>query len=310
MLECWHCGVKPCILPRMSQPRFALIGAAGFVAPRHMQAIKDVGGKLVAALDPHDAVGILDRFDRETEFFTEPERFERHLEKLRREGSGIDWLSVCSPNYLHDTHIRMGLHTGARVICEKPLVLDPKNLDALAEAEREAREHVEPTGYRNWARPRIFTVLQLRHAKMLQDLPDNATHVRLHYVTPRGRWYERSWKGDPERSGGLLTNIGIHMFDFLLWKFGPEIKTSVDERTSTTIAGTSKFERAATVDWLLSTRDTDTGRAERWIELQRERFEFAGFESLHTAVYRETLAGRGHGIEDARPAVELAARLR
>lgn len=286
-------------------PRFALIGAAGFVAPRHMQAIKDVGGKLVAALDPHDAVGVLDRFDRETEFFTEPARFERHLEKLRREGNGIDWLSVCSPNHLHDSHVRLGLHAGAKVICEKPLVLDPKNLDALLEIEQSYSEWpLQPQGRR------IFTVLQLRHAKLLQGLRDEAPHVRLHYVTPRGRWYERSWKGDPERSGGLLTNIGIHMFDFLLWKFGPEIKTTVGERTPTTIAGISEFERATLVQWTLSTQDTETGRAERWIEMHGQRIEFAGFESLHSTVYRETLAGRGHGIEDARPAVELVARLR
>lgn len=282
--------------------RFALIGAAGFVAPRHMQAIKDVGGRLVAALDPHDSVGVLDRFDRETEFFTEPERFERHLEKLRREGNGIDWLTVCSPNWLHDTHIRMGLRVGARVICEKPLVLDPKNLDALREIELEYSEHLDER--------RVFTVLQLRHSEKLQSLREEATHVRLHYVTPRGHWYGRSWKGDSEKSGGLLTNIGIHMFDFLLWKFGPEVKTYVDTRTADCVAGTSKFERAATVDWMLSIGNTESGRAERWIEMYGMRIAFDGFEDLHTAVYRETLAGRGHGIEDARPAVELAARLR
>jgi UDP-N-acetyl-2-amino-2-deoxyglucuronate dehydrogenase len=306
MLECWHFGVKGVILPRMSQPRFALIGAAGFVAPRHMQAIKDVGGKLVAALDPHDAVGVLDRFDRETEFFTEPERFERHLEKLRREGNGVDWLSVCSPNYLHDTHIRMGLRVGARVICEKPLVLDPKNLDALAYDEQAANQAAN-IGVDN---RQVFTVLQLRHAKLLQGLRDEATHVRLHYITPRGRWFARSWKGDSEKSGGLLTNIGIHMLDFLLWKFGAERKTHVDTRLPDLVAGTSSFERAATVDWTLSTGETASGRSERWIEMYGQRVEFAGFESLHSAVYRETLAGRGHGLEDARPAVELAARLR
>lgn len=302
----------------MSQPRFALIGAAGFVAPRHMQAIKDVGGRLVAALDPHDSVGILDRFDRETEFFTEPERFERHLEKLRREGNGIDWLTVCSPNWLHDTHIRMGLRAGARVICEKPLVLDPRNLDALADIEREFTEYADER--------RVFTVLQLRHVEELQrikavglpalkerqrqegrDLRKLPLICQLSYITPRGHWYGRSWKGDPHRSGGIATNIGIHMFDMLLWLFGPAVNADVRRRTDDTIAGSLTFADAI-VDWHLSI----TGdRAGRRLTIDGEiDVPITGFEDLHTTVYRETLAGRGHGIEDARPAVELAARLR
>ena len=285
-----------------------------------MQAIKDVGGKLVAALDPHDSVGILDRFDRETEFFTEPERFERHLEKLRREGNGIDWLTVCSPNHLHDTHIRMGLRAGARVICEKPLVLEPKNLDALKDAEEEACTMTLSPGRR------VFTVLQLRHVPALQALQQTGLSelkarteregrslaklpliCQLSYITPRGRWYERSWKGDLHKSGGILTNIGVHMFDMLLWLFGPVAGATVRERTETMAAGSLDFS-GATVDWHLSIEGDKVGRR---LTIDGEiDIPIAGFEDLHTTVYRETLAGRGHGIEDARPAVELAARLR
>jgi UDP-N-acetyl-2-amino-2-deoxyglucuronate dehydrogenase len=288
----------------VTPPRFALIGAAGFVAPRHMQAIKDVGGKLVAALDPHDSVGVLDRFDRETEFFTEPERFERHLEKLRRDGNGIDWLTVCSPNYLHDTHIRMGLRAGTRVICEKPLVLKPKNLDALADVERECG------GGR-----RIFTVLQLRHSAAMQKLREQVMttpgprEVELFYSTPRGHWYDRSWKGDRAKSGGIITNIGIHMLDLLLWLFGPvdQIGATGTRDDGRTASGTLYMERAH-VAWHLSIDPAH--KAERTLSFGGTTWSVTGFEDLHTTVYRETLAGRGHGIEDARPAVELAARLR
>jgi UDP-N-acetyl-2-amino-2-deoxyglucuronate dehydrogenase len=305
----------------MSQPRFALIGAAGFVAPRHMQAIKDVGGTLVAALDPHDSVGILDKFDRETEFFTEEHRFERHLEKLRREGNGIDWLTVCSPNYLHDTHIRMGLRAGAKVICEKPLVLDPKNLDALKEIEQEYSEWPGQAQGR-----KVFTVLQLRHVTELQALRSHGLPAlkarqeregrslaklplicQLSYLTPRGHWYGRSWKGDPHKSGGIITNIGIHMFDLLLWLFGSLSRVETRSCTDTEAAGTLYFA-GALIDWYLS---IEGDRASRRLTVDGEiDISINGFENLHTTVYQETLAGRGHGIEDARPAVELAARLR
>ena len=291
-------------------PRFALIGAAGFVAPRHMQAIKDVGGKLIAALDPHDAVGVLDRFDRETEFFTDEYRFERWLDRQRLDGNPIDWLSVCSPNYMHDRHIRMGLWAGAKVLCEKPLVINPDNLDRLEELEEQFRESARPE------HRRVFTVLQLRHIEKLQMLRavghDRAiAQVKLHYATPRGVWYSRSWKGDKERSGGLLMNIGVHMFDLLLWLFGPGEDLATIERSATRARGALRLEYA-NVEWLLSTDEKDAlgGKAERWIEINGVRTEFAGFENLHSIVYAETLAGRGHGIEDARPAVELVARLR
>jgi UDP-N-acetyl-2-amino-2-deoxyglucuronate dehydrogenase len=280
--------------------RFALTGAAGFVAPRHMRAIRDVGGELVAALDPHDAVGILDQYNRTTAFFTETERFERHLDKLRREGTGVDWLSVCSPNYLHTEHARMGLRSSANVICEKPLALSPWNLDALAEEEHR-------TGRR------VFTVLQLRLLPMLADLRTRvlakAGHheVEVHYVTPRGPWYQHSWKGDTERSGGLVTNIGIHLFDALLWIFGGTRKIDVLQRTPTSSAGVLHLERAF-VRWFLS---LDGEEPCRKMTVDGEEIGFSdGFNELHTRLYEQTLCGLGYGIESARPAVELTHRLR
>ncbi|MBV8722851.1 MAG: Gfo/Idh/MocA family oxidoreductase [Candidatus Eremiobacteraeota bacterium] len=283
-----------------STPRFALTGAAGFVAPRHMQAIRDVNGELVAALDPHDAVGVLDRFNRSTEFFVEPERFERHLDLLRRIGNGIDWLSVCSPNHLHDVHSRLGLRAGANVICEKPLTLSPWNLDALAEEERRTGRHV-------------YTVLQLRLLPALANLRSRimskAGHheVEVRYVTPRGPWYQHSWKGDPERSGGLVTNIGIHLFDALLWVFGRVDKMAITLRTSTAVSGTLHLERAF-CRWFLS---IDGDEPCRKMTVDGEDVLFSdGFNELHTRLYEQTLRGLGYTIESARPAVELAHRLR
>lgn len=295
----------------MNPPRFALIGAAGFVAPRHLEAIKHVGGKLVAALDPHDAVGVLDRYDRGTEFFTEPERFERHLEMLRRADTPVDWLSICSPNYLHDSHIRMGLRAGAKVICEKPLVIDPKNLDALKDIESE---------YADDFQPRIFTVLQLRHMPRLVSLynasrlvpSDKRARVGLYYATPRGRWYHRSWKGNEEKAGGIITNIGVHMLDALMWIWGttPDDRgcwVQVSHRTSTQVRGLISLKRAD-VTFELS---VDGDKPTRKLTIDDYEVDFtAGFEGLHSTVYEDTLAGRGHGIEDARPAIELAHRLR
>lgn len=280
--------------------RFALIGAAGFVAPRHMRAIRDVGGELMAALDPHDAVGVLDQYNRQTAFFTEPERFERHLEKLRRDGLGIDWMAVCSPNYLHDVHARVGLRAGANVICEKPLTLSPWNLDALAEEERRTDR-------------RVYTVLQLRLLPALADLRArvlaNAGHheVEVQYVTPRGPWYQHSWKGDVERSGGLVTNIGIHLFDALLWIFGGARKVDVTQRTATTCAGVLHLDRAF-VRWSLS---LDGEEPCRKMTVDGDEVVFSdGFSELHTRLYEQTLRGLGYSIEAARPAVELTHRLR
>lgn len=293
-------------------PRFALVGAAGFVAPRHLAAIQHVGGKLVAALDPHDAVGVLDRFDKTTEFFTDEYRFERWLEKQRLDGNNIDWLVVCSPNYMHDRHIRMGLWSGARVLCEKPLVVNPENLDRIAELEREFADRYDER--------RVFTVLQLRHAPMMKELKSRfeaaaPNFVKLSYRTPRGPWYHRSWKGDPTKSGGLVMNIGVHMFDLMIWLFGAHQSTNLRSGGDAThLVGSSWFTNgttATTVDWALSLEETPSGKAERWMELDTgERIEFAGFENLHNMVYEETLAGRGNGIDDARPALELVAKIR
>lgn len=285
---------------------FALIGAAGFVAPRHMQAIHDVGGDLVAACDPHDSVGVLDQFGfKNTDFFTSPERFERYLAKMAHT-KPLDWLIVCSPNYLHDTHIRMGLNVGARVLCEKPLVLSPDNLNELSQTE----------GACDSLQPRVFTVLQLRHVIALRDLKVHAwpphagghAKIELVYTTPRGRWYNQSWKGDVEKSGGLITNIGIHMLDMLLWIWGSS-RSAVHWPNSagTATRGRMELERAD-VHFALA---IDGDKPERKLIVDGHEIDFTtGFENLHKTVYRETLAGRGHTIADARPAIELAWLLR
>jgi UDP-N-acetyl-2-amino-2-deoxyglucuronate dehydrogenase len=278
-------------------PHFAITGVAGFVAPRHLDAIDHVGGLLVAALDPHDAVGILDQYNPNTDFFTEPERFERHLLKLQREGNGINWLSVCSPNHLHDIHTIMGLRAGANVICEKPLALSPWNLDAIEKAE--TAEH------------RAYTVLQLRLHPELQALkarPSTRRHaVELIYDTPCGRWYQHSWKADIEKSGGLITNIGIHLLDLLLWLYGPVEAVRVTKRMDDAASGELVLQNAD-VSWHLSTRGPLTQR----ITINNNTsIEFSGgFRDLHKNVYENTLAGRGFTVADARPAVELAHRLR
>lgn len=285
----------------MTEHRFAITGVAGFVAPRHLKAISDVGGTVVAALDPHDAVGILDRYDRKAEFFTEPERFERYILRARREGKGINWLSVCSPNHLHDAHVWMGLRAGADVICEKPMVLSPWNLDAIQSLESD-------TGRR------AFTVLQLRHSGNLIALRDRFIQspprgtVFLRYTTPRGRWYQRSWKGDELRSGGLVVNIGIHLLDLVLWMFGPLINVvGPVVRTKTFASGHLALTRAE-VSWCLS---IDGDNPERILVIDGENFPFGDdLTDLHTKVYFETIAGRGAGVSDARPSVELAYRLR
>ena len=294
---------------------FALTGAAGFVAPRHLKAIKDTGHRLVAAVDPHDAVGVLDKYSFDARFFTEIERFDRHLEKLKRgaEAERVHFVSICSPNYLHDAHIRLALRSGAHAICEKPLVINPWNLDALQELERE-------TG------GRVNTVLQLRlHPDLialrarLQQQPAAQPHeVCLTYVTARGRWYDVSWKGSDERSGGIVTNIGIHFFDLLLWLFGPASACEVHIRDQRRTAGYLELERA-TVRWFLSADMGDLPFAPepgvrttfRSITVDADEVEFSeGFADLHTRIYQEVLAGRGFGIEDGRPAIELSHRIR
>jgi UDP-N-acetyl-2-amino-2-deoxyglucuronate dehydrogenase len=294
---------------------FALTGAAGFVAPRHLQAIKDTGNRLVAAVDPHDAVGVLDRYSFDVRFFTEFERFDRHLEKLRRgpDAGRVHYVSICSPNYLHDAHIRSALRVGAHAICEKPLVINPWNLDALQELE------VETGG-------RVHTVLQLRlHPDLmalrarLRPQPSGKPHeVCLTYITARGRWYDVSWKGADDRSGGIVTNIGIHLFDLLMWLFGAASACEVHVRDPRRMAGYLELERA-TVRWFLSADSADLpftpepGKKTtfRSISVDDHEVEFSeGFTDLHTRVYEEVLAGRGFGIEDGRPAIDLSHRIR
>jgi UDP-N-acetyl-2-amino-2-deoxyglucuronate dehydrogenase len=229
-----------------------MTGVGGFVAPRHLKAIKDTGNRLVAASDPHDAVGVLDKYSFEVRFFTEIERFDRHLEKLKRgpEAERVNYVSICSPNYLHDAHIRLALRSGADALCEKPLVINPWNLDALQELEQE-------TGRR------VYTVLQLRLHPQLIALRDRLRaaagtqhDVSLTYCTSRGRWYDVSWKGSEERSGGIVTNIGIHFFDLLLWLFGSVTSCEVHLRDDRRIGGVLALERAR-VRWFLSTDTVD-----------------------------------------------------
>lgn len=292
---------------------FAVTGVAGFVAPRHLKAIRDTGNRLIAAADPHDAAGLLDQYSFDVRFFTEIERFDRHLEKLRRgpEKDRIHYVSVCSPNYLHDAHVRLALRVGAHAICEKPLVINPWNLDALQELEQE-------TG------SRVYTVLQLRLHPTLLALREklqtgSGDHdVSLTYVTARGGWYDVSWKGSVERSGGVATNIGIHFFDLLLWLFGPAEQIAVHLREPKRVAGYLQLQRAR-VRWFLSTDARDlpfpaqpgVKTTFRSIVVDGEEIVFTeGFTDLHTRVYEEVLAGRGAGIVEARPSVELAHRIR
>jgi UDP-N-acetyl-2-amino-2-deoxyglucuronate dehydrogenase len=292
---------------------FAITGVAGFVAPRHLRAIRDTGNRLVAAADPHDAVGVLDQYSFDVRFFTEIERFDRHLEKLRRGAAAerVHYMSICSPNYLHDAHVRLALRAGAHAICEKPLVINPWNLDALQELERE-------TG------SRVYTVLQLRfHPRLIalreRVLQGGGDHdVSLTYVTSRGAWYDVSWKGSTERSGGVATNIGIHFFDLLLWLFGRVRRVEVHLREPKRVAGFFELERAR-VRWFLSTDARDlpftvqpgVKTTFRSIIVNGEEIMFTdGFADLHTRVYEAILAGGGAGIDDARPSIELAYRTR
>jgi UDP-N-acetyl-2-amino-2-deoxyglucuronate dehydrogenase len=300
---------------RPMKKNFALIGAAGFVAPRHLEAIRATGNNLVAATDLHDSVGILDRFFPDTRFFTEFERFDRHLEKLRRKGPGeaVDFVSICSPNYLHDAHCRLALRIGADAICEKPLVINPWNIDQLTELEEEYGR-------------RVWTILQLRtHPKLIElkqrldaQKDRKRVNVELSYVTRRGSWYHYSWKGQPERSGGLAMNIGIHFFDMLLWLFGDMHETETHLHQNDRMSGRLELEWAS-VKWFLSVNRDDLPAASvaagkpafRALTMDGEDFEFSDvFGDLHTAVYQRTLEGNGFGLKDARPAIELVATIR
>lgn len=291
--------------------RFALIGAGGYVAPRHLKAIRDTGNQLVAAYDPTDSVGILDSYFPETDFFTEFERFDRHVEKLKRAGQAVDFVSICSPNYLHDAHIRFGLRNGADVICEKPLVLNPWNAEALKTNEMESGK-------------RVFTILQLRlHPAIIalkkqveSDISGKKHQVDLTYITSRGHWYYTSWKGDVQKSGGIATNIGIHFFDMLGWVFGPMQQNIVHQHTHDRAAGVLEFEKAK-VRWFLSINAATLPAAAvgkrtfRAITVDGESVEFSeGFTDLHTLSYQAIFAGQGFGLEDALPAIQLAHDIR
>jgi UDP-N-acetyl-2-amino-2-deoxyglucuronate dehydrogenase len=294
---------------------FALIGAAGYIAPRHMQAIKAVGHRLVAAYDPNDSVGVIDSYFPEADFFTEFERFDRHVDKHRRANHErrIDYVSICSPNYLHDSHMRFALRSDADAICEKPLVLNPWNIDGLQEIERD-------TGHR------INTILQLRVHPAIVALRDkvrsrdgNTKHeVDLSYVTSRGHWYLQSWKGDDRKSGGIATNIGVHFFDMLHYIFGDLQENIVHLSSPTKAAGYLEYTHAR-VRWFLSVdledvpdAQRDTGqRTYRSITVDGEEIEFSGgFTDLHTRSYEEILAGRGFGLEENRTAISTVAAIR
>ncbi len=294
---------------------FALIGAAGYVAPKHMKAIKDTGNFLVAALDPSDSVGIMDRFSHDIDFFTEYERFDRHVEKLRRmsKEKRLHYVSICSPNYLHDAHIRFALRIGAHAICEKPLVLNPWNLDALAEIEAESNK-------------RIYNILQLRvHPAIiaLKEQIDTSSEARrykvdLTYITSRGRWYFSSWKGDASKSGGVASNIGIHFFDMLMWIFGKVNYQELHFANEKKMAGFISLEKAD-VRWFLSLDKQDLPRGAkadnsptyRSITVDEIELEFSGgFTDLHTMVYKDILSGGGYGVAHARPSINFVCELR
>lgn len=293
--------------------KFALIGAAGYIAPRHMQAIKHVKADLTAALDPNDSVGIIDSHFPEASFFTEFERFDRYIDKQRRAGNGVDYMAICSPNYLHDSHMRFALRSGAHAICEKPLVLNPWNIDGLLEVEKDTGNKVN-------------TILQLRvHPAIvaLKEKVQNTTNskkyeVDLTYITSRGKWYLQSWKGDTKKSGGIATNIGVHFFDMLHFIFGDLQENIVHHISDTKSAGYLEYENAR-VRWFLSIDVNDvpadvraTGqRTFRSITVDNEEIEFSGgFTELHNRSYEEILAGRGFGLEENRTAIATVSQIR
>ena len=292
--------------------KFALIGAAGYIAPRHLKAIKETNNKLIAALDKSDSVGILDSYFPDADFFTEFERFDRHIDKLRRTNNKIDYVSIASPNYLHDAHIRFALRNNAHAICEKPLVLNPWNIEALQEIENESKA-------------KIFTILQLRLHPSIIDLKkriDASTkkdyEIDLTYITSRGNWYDISWKGDLEKSGGIATNIGIHFFDMLIWIFGSVKENVVHVSNENMVAGLLILEKAR-VKWLLSTDSKilpkeikESGqRTYRSIQIEGTEIEFSsGFTDLHTVSYQEILNGNGFPISETKESIETVYQIR
>ncbi len=294
----------------MKKNNFALIGAGGFVAPRHLRAIKDNDQNLLAILDPNDSVGIIDSYFPEASFFTEYERFDRHIEKLRREGESkqVQYVSICSPNYLHDAHIRFALRADAHAICEKPLVLNPWNADALISLEKETGREV-------------YTILQLRLHPQIIELKkkiDAAKSKKKHdivltYITPRGKWYHYSWKGDLLKSGGIATNIGVHFFDMLSWIFGKPVANTLHFHKDDKAAGLIELENA-NVQWFLSIDKNDLKEGDksfRSITMDGEEIEFSeGFTDLHTKSYTEILNGNGYRIKEAMPSIEAVYEIR
>ncbi len=299
-----------------SMPKnFTLTGASGYIAPRHLKAIKETGNNLIAALDPNDSVGILDSYFESCSFFTEFERFDRYLDKLHRQDNShrVDYVSICSPNYLHDAHARFAMRIGADAICEKPLVLNPWNIDALQEIEQENKK-------------RIFTVLQLRvHPSIIalkneieQQKSQHKRKINLTYITSRGPWYLVSWKGKLEESGGLATNIGIHFFDMLMWLFGDVKHSEVHISEPTKTGGFLELENAE-IKWFLSIDKNDLPkevvekqqRTYRSISIDDNEIEFSGgFTDLHTIIYQNVLDGKGFGLDDARPSITIAHDIR
>ena len=295
--------------------KFALIGAAGYIAPRHMKAIKDTNNELVAALDTNDSIGIIDSFFPDAYFFTEFERFDSHIDKLHRANNGqaVDFISICSPNYLHDSHVRFALRSGADAVCEKPLVLNAWNIDGLQEMEKDTGQ-------------RVNTILQLRvhpsiialREKIQKEQKSSKHEVDLTYITSRGHWYMESWKGDEKKSGGIATNIGVHFYDMLHFMFGGLQESVVHHSSETMVAGYLEYEKAR-VRWFLSvdhkyvpeSAKFQGQRTYRSIKVDGEELEFSGgFADLHTRSYEEILAGRGFGLEESRVAIETVADIR
>lgn len=293
---------------------FALIGVGGYIAPRHLKAIKETNNNLIASLDKFDSVGVLDSYFPDSSFFVEFERFDRHIEKIKRKDNiQLDYVSICTPNYLHDSHIRMALRRGADAICEKPLVLNPWNLDALEEIEGESDN-------------KINAILQLRLHPSIQALKEKIDNekrrekydVNLTYITSRGKWYNISWKGDESKSGGIATNIGVHFYDMLGWVFGKVQEVRVFKRESDTMSGYLEFEKAR-VNWFLSidarvlpNEVKERGeRTYRSMTVDGNEIEFSkGFTDLHTLSYQEVLKGRGFGLEDVRQSIEIVHKIR
>jgi UDP-N-acetyl-2-amino-2-deoxyglucuronate dehydrogenase len=296
-----------------NKKRFALIGAAGYIAERHMRAIKETGNSLVCASDRFDVMGRMDSYFPNAEFFLEHENLDKFMDDQRMKGKAIDYVSICTPNYMHPSHIRFALRNGAHAICEKPMVIHPQEMRIIKEIEAETGK-------------RVFTVLQLRHHKTILDLkkridaePAQKKYtINLNYITTRGKWYAKSWKGDVEKSGGVVTNIGIHLFDMLIWIFGSVKDCKVDLYSANKAAGSLQLEKAK-VNWFLSLDENDLPheainkgkRTYRMIDVEGEELEFSeGFTDLHTTTYQHILAGKGFGIDDARESIELTEQIR